>query len=177
MKNNALGLDAFTLRQASPYGAPFVLIDSVEGYSVEAKRLVAFKNVSQSEPFLQGHFPEFPILPGVLIIEALAQVCRLLMRLERLVEASAPPADLRDALLAQEAPRCFMVESSMKHTAGVFPGHRMRLEAQVLTRKGDLCTFRVSASADGTDVGRGRIVLLWSSQDSFDSQSQGRELE
>ena len=60
-----------------PHRYPFLLIDRVEDY-VPNERLVALKNVTINEPFFQGHFPGHPVMPGVLIIEAMAQAAALL---------------------------------------------------------------------------------------------------
>jgi 3-hydroxyacyl-[acyl-carrier-protein] dehydratase len=174
MQTAALALDAGSVRRASPYGNPFVLLDGVGSYETKPRRLVAFKNVSQNEPFLQGHFPDFPILPGVLIIEALSQACRLLMHLDRLAETGTPPERLKEALLATEPPRGFLVESQLKHTEGVYPGNRMELEARIVGREEELYTFKVVARADGIEVGRGRIVLLRSSQETFEADAGTR---
>ena len=65
-------LSNIEIRKLIPHRYPFLLVDKVLELE-PGKRIVAIKNVSANEPFFQGHFPEFPIMPGVLIIEALAQ--------------------------------------------------------------------------------------------------------
>ncbi|AEI38731.1 3-hydroxyacyl-ACP dehydratase FabZ [Paenibacillus mucilaginosus] len=66
-------LDAKQIQQIIPHRYPFLLVDRI--LEVEAgKRAVGIKNVTINEPFFQGHFPEYPVMPGVLIVEALAQV-------------------------------------------------------------------------------------------------------
>ena len=174
MDTAALALNADFLRRASPYASPFLLLDRVASYEPKLRRLVAFKNISQNEPFLHGHFPDFPILPGVLIIEALSQASRLLMHLDRLGETGTPPARLKEALLAMEPPRGFLVESQFKHIEGVYPGDRMELEAWILGRDEELYRFKVVARAHGVEVGRGRIVLSRSSQDVFEADGGTR---
>lgn len=62
-----------------PHRYPFLLVDRVTDCNFEEKRITAIKNVSVNEPFFQGHFPENPIMPGVLQLEALAQVGGILM--------------------------------------------------------------------------------------------------
>ena len=73
-----------------PHRYPFLLVDRVLGFEV-GKRLTAIKNVSINEPFFQGHFPGHPVMPGVLIIEALAQASGLLVQLSSEVDPSQHP--------------------------------------------------------------------------------------
>lgn len=65
-------MDIDQIKQTIPHRYPFLLVDKVLEME-EGKRVVALKNVSANEPFFQGHFPDYPVMPGVLIIEALAQ--------------------------------------------------------------------------------------------------------
>ena len=71
----SLPIDVCTLQKLLPHRYPFLLIDRVTAYDTEALTLTAIKNVTANEPFFQGHFPGFPVMPGVLIIEAMAQAC------------------------------------------------------------------------------------------------------
>jgi 3-hydroxyacyl-[acyl-carrier-protein] dehydratase len=66
-------MDINEIREYLPHRYPFLLVDRVVELNVEEKRIRAYKNVSINEPFFNGHFPEHPIMPGVLIIEAMAQ--------------------------------------------------------------------------------------------------------
>lgn len=66
-------IDITHIQELIPHRYPFLLVDKVVDLDVEAKRIVCQKNVSYNEPYFQGHFPGRPIMPGVLIIEALAQ--------------------------------------------------------------------------------------------------------
>jgi 3-hydroxyacyl-[acyl-carrier-protein] dehydratase len=66
-------LDARQIQEIIPHRYPFLLVDRIVELE-PAKRAVGIKNVTINEPFFQGHFPEYPVMPGVLIIEALAQV-------------------------------------------------------------------------------------------------------
>ncbi|OEH85462.1 3-hydroxyacyl-[acyl-carrier-protein] dehydratase FabZ [Desulfuribacillus stibiiarsenatis] len=66
-------LDIQQIKEIIPHRYPFLLIDKILEVE-EGKRAVGIKNVTMNEPFFQGHFPEYPVMPGVLIVEALAQV-------------------------------------------------------------------------------------------------------
>ena len=66
-------MDIQEIKEVIPHRYPFLLVDKVTEIE-EGKRVVGYKNVTINEPFFQGHFPDFPVMPGVLIVEALAQV-------------------------------------------------------------------------------------------------------
>ena len=76
-----LPIDVTTIRTLIPHRYPFLLVDRVDELDIENKRIVCRKNVTINEPFFQGHFPSQPIMPGVLIIEALAQAGGVLTQL------------------------------------------------------------------------------------------------
>jgi len=74
-----LPIEINQIRELLPHRYPFLLVDRVTSYSLEPEKiLTAVKNVSVNEPFFNGHFPQDPIMPGVLILEAMAQACGLL---------------------------------------------------------------------------------------------------
>lgn len=74
-----LPIEINQIKKLLPHRYPFLLIDRVTAYSLEPEKiLTAIKNVSVNEPFFNGHFPADPIMPGVLILEALAQACGML---------------------------------------------------------------------------------------------------
>ena len=70
-------LDIDAIRDILPHRYPFLLVDSI--VELEELRVVGIKNVTINEPFFVGHFPDFPVMPGVLIVEALAQVAGVLV--------------------------------------------------------------------------------------------------
>ncbi len=76
-----LPVDVGTIQSLIPHRYPFLLVDRIIDLDIEAKRIVGVKNVTVNEPFFQGHFPSQPIMPGVLIIEALAQAGGVLTQL------------------------------------------------------------------------------------------------
>ena len=72
-------LENIEIRDILPHRYPFLLVDRI--VEIEADRIVGIKNVTANEPFFTGHFPEFPVMPGVLIVEAMAQVAGVLVLL------------------------------------------------------------------------------------------------
>src|SRR5438309_6152727 len=70
-------LDVNEIRRILPHRYPMLLVDRI--IELEAERIVGIKNVTANEPFFSGHFPDFPVMPGVLIIEAMAQVAGVLV--------------------------------------------------------------------------------------------------
>jgi 3-hydroxyacyl-[acyl-carrier-protein] dehydratase len=159
MSDNTLVLDGAAIRGLLPYGGPSLLIDRVVSYDPLARSLTTEKSVSQSEPFVQGHFPTFPLLPGVVVIEALAQACRLFMLLSRISSDSDGGAQLAAMLRTKPRPSGFLVESSVKHTATIVPGQRLQLTVYATGITGRLHSFRVTAQVDGIDAARGRLTL------------------
>ena len=104
-----------------PHRYPFLLVDRITEIEL-GKRVVGIKNVTANEPFFQGHFPGNPIMPGVLIIEAMAQVGGVLARL-----SLSGPADKEntDSVL-------FMSMDKVKYRKQVVPGDQLRFEVQAL---------------------------------------------
>ena len=124
-----------------PHRYPFLLIDKIE--EVEpGKRAVAIKNVTINEPFFQGHFPGNPIMPGVLIVEALAQT-----------------ACVAGLMLEENKGKLgvFTGIESMKFRKQVVPGDILRLEAEFLVFKMGMGKVKVSATVDGKVAAQGEI--------------------
>lgn len=72
-----VNMDVNEIKTYLPHRYPFLLVDKI--VDIEEKKITGVKNVTMNEPFFQGHFPEHPVMPGVLIIEALAQTCGVLV--------------------------------------------------------------------------------------------------
>jgi 3-hydroxyacyl-[acyl-carrier-protein] dehydratase len=131
--------------QYLPHRYPFLLIDRVLECATE-KSLVAIKNVTVNEPFFMGHFPQKPIMPGVLIIEALAQASGLLIfkTVQRL-----PSKDFWFYLAGIDDARFKRI---------VEPGDQLRLEVEFLKEKRDIWKFKGVATVEGQLVCSAEII-------------------
>ncbi len=118
-----------------PHRYPFLLIDRVTEL-VEGKSLTGYKNVSFNEPFFQGHFPQKPVMPGVLILEALAQATGLLAF--RTVDRGAE----RDSLYY------FVGIDKARFKLPVEPGDRLQLSVELIKTKRGIWVFDTVASVD-----------------------------
>jgi 3-hydroxyacyl-[acyl-carrier-protein] dehydratase len=117
-----------------PHRYPFLLIDRVVEFE-RGKRLVAIKNVTMNEPFFQGHFPGYPLMPGVLIVEAMAQAGAIIMLHE------IPDRDKKLAV--------FTGIEKAKFRRPVTPGDQLRIEVNVLAFKSRLGRMEATAMVDG----------------------------
>src|SRR5450755_4744337 len=108
-------LDIQAIRAILPHRYPMLLVDAI--VELEELRVVGIKNVTANEPFFPGHFPDFPVMPGVLIVEAMAQVAGVL------VLKSIPDRKNKVVLLAS-------IESA-KFRRPVRPGDQLRIEMKV----------------------------------------------
>ncbi len=125
------------IMQVLPHRYPFLLVDRILEIE-ERKRIVGLKNVSINEPFFQGHFPGHPIMPGVLIIEAMAQVGGMLLM------GSLP--DPANKVVY------FMSLDNVKFRRPVRPGDQLRIEVDVLQFRGTVCRLHGVARVDGEVV-------------------------
>lgn len=130
------GMDIREIVKMLPHRYPFLLIDrviEVEGF----KRAVALKNVTINEPYFQGHFPDVPLMPGVLQLEAMAQLAGMLLL--RKLEYSGKLAVLWSM-------------DKVKLRGAVTPGDQLRLEVETLRIKGDTVQVRSKGSVAGRTV-------------------------
>lgn len=124
------------IRNYLPHRYPFLLVDRVLEYEV-GKSLTAIKNVTANEPWVNGHFPHQPIMPGVLIIEALAQTTGLLgFR----TMGEEPQTDTLYLLVAVDKAR---------FKQAVVPGDQMVMKVELVKRKGIMWVFTAEARVDG----------------------------
>jgi 3-hydroxyacyl-[acyl-carrier-protein] dehydratase len=123
-------LDINEIQKFLPQRYPFLLIDRVTEME-RYKRIVTVKNVSINEAFFQGHFPGQPVMPGVLILESMAQSGGLLLLQE------IPDRDQKIVYLASM--------NDVKFRRPVVPGDQLRVEVEIVLWKGDLCKIQAKA--------------------------------
>jgi 3-hydroxyacyl-[acyl-carrier-protein] dehydratase len=131
--STATVLDITEIMQILPHRYPFLLIDRVIEL-VPKKRIVAIKNVTINEPYFQGHFPTYPIMPGVLMVEAMAQAGGALLLTEI--------PDREGKLML------FTGIDQAKFRAPVVPGDQVRIELEVLKMRSRGATMRGNAYVD-----------------------------
>jgi 3-hydroxyacyl-[acyl-carrier-protein] dehydratase len=127
-------LDTIGIQQILPHRYPFLLIDAIEEME-QWKRIVGIKNVTINESFFQGHFPGKPIMPGVLIIESMAQTGGLLLLKE--------VPDREKKLLY------FVSIDNARFRRPVVPGDQLRIEMHVLAWRNGFCKLEGNASVKG----------------------------
>jgi 3-hydroxyacyl-[acyl-carrier-protein] dehydratase len=127
-------LDVNGIQKILPHRYPFLLVDAIEEME-RWKRIVGIKNVSINESYFQGHFPGKPIMPGVLIIESMAQTGGLLLLQE--------VADREKKLLY------FVAIDNARFRRPVLPGDQLRIEMNVVAWRAGFCKLEGHASVDG----------------------------
>ena len=134
-------LNNIEIQKILPHRYPFLLVDKIVEME-EGKKAVGIKNVTVNEPFFQGHFPGNPIMPGVLIVESLAQVgaVMLLSMLENKGKLGV-----------------FTGISNMKFRRQVVPGDTLTLEAELLTYRHGMGKAAVKATVEGQVAAAGEI--------------------
>jgi 3-hydroxyacyl-[acyl-carrier-protein] dehydratase len=136
-------LDIDAIKKTIPHRYPFLLIDRVEEL-VEGERAVGVKNVTANEPFFVGHFPDYPVMPGVLIVEALAQVGAV-------------------ALLSVEDNRgkiaLFAGIDKVRFKRQVRPGDTLRLEVTITRSRGAIGFGEAVARVDGEIACSGELMF------------------
>ena len=131
-----LPIEAQEIKDYLPHRFPFLLLDRVTDVQ-PGKSLTALKNVSYNEPFFQGHFPESPVMPGVLVIEAMAQACGVL------------------AVCTQGGKRkegeitLFAGLDEVRFKRQVVPGDQLIFQVELLAHKRGIGKLRATASVEG----------------------------
>jgi 3-hydroxyacyl-[acyl-carrier-protein] dehydratase len=135
-------LDINEIQKVLPHRYPFLLVDRI--VELEAERIVGIKNVTLTEPHFTGHFPDFPVMPGVLIIEAMAQTAGVLVL--KSIEDRASKLVL---LVAVE---------NARFRKPVVPGDTLRMEMKVLKRKASVAKMAGVATVDGQVVAEVEVM-------------------
>lgn len=139
-----MGLDINQIMEIIPHRFPMLLIDRVE--EVEpGKKITGYKNVTMNEPFFQGHYPGRPIMPGVLIIEALAQLGAVAILSMEEYKGKTP---------------IFGSIKNAKFRKMVIPGDVLKLEVEMLKLKGPAGIGKAIATVDGKKAAEAEITFM-----------------
>jgi 3-hydroxyacyl-[acyl-carrier-protein] dehydratase len=128
-------IDYAEVMRRIPHRYPFLLVDKAEDF-VSGQSIIGIKNVTFNEPFFPGHFPIDPVMPGVLIVEALAQTGALLM-------SKTMDVTVEGKVIM------FMSIDGVRFRKPVRPGDQLKLNVSVTKRRGDIFKFRGEAYVDG----------------------------
>ncbi|TLX63943.1 3-hydroxyacyl-[acyl-carrier-protein] dehydratase FabZ [Stutzerimonas nosocomialis] len=139
-------MDINEIREYLPHRYPFLLVDRVVDLDTEAKRIRAYKNVTINEPFFNGHFPQHPIMPGVLIIEAMAQAAGVL------------GFKMLDVKPSDGTLYYFVGSDKLRFRHPVLPGDQLILEARFLSVKRGIWKFDCQATVDEKPVCSAEII-------------------
>jgi len=135
-------LDINDIRAILPHRYPFLLVDRIVEMGTE--HVVGIKNVTSNEPFFAGHFPDFPVMPGVLIIEAMAQTAGVLV-----LKTIADRGNKLVLLVAIE---------NARFRRPVVPGDCLRMEMKVIKRKASVAKMAGVATVDGQVVAEAEVM-------------------
>ncbi|OGP99539.1 MAG: 3-hydroxyacyl-[acyl-carrier-protein] dehydratase FabZ [Deltaproteobacteria bacterium RBG_19FT_COMBO_46_12] len=129
-----------------PHAYPFLLVDRIIEMEL-GKRIVGIKNVTYNEPFFPGHFPSRPIMPGVLIVEAMAQTAGVLA-LKSLPEKE------------QKKPVYFLGIDNVRFRKPVVPGDQLRLEIEITKHRQSIWWFKGKALVEGKLVAEAELLAM-----------------
>ena len=137
------------IRGLIPHRYPFLLVDRIEELK-PGVRAVGIKNVTQNEPFFQGHFPDYPVMPGVLIIEAMAQVGAV---------GVMAGGDHKDKLAL------FAGIDGVRFRRQVQPGDVLRMEVEIVRLKGSVGRGKAKATVDGERVCEAELMFAFAARE------------
>ena len=148
-------LDINEIRRILPHRYPMLLVDEI--VEMDSERIVGIKNVTVNEPFMPGHFPDYPVMPGVLIVEAMAQAAGVL------VLKSIPDRERKLVLLVA-------IENA-RFRKPVLPGSQLRLEMAVVKRKASVAKMAGRATVNGTVVAEAEVMCKLADKDEGETAS------
>ena len=137
-------LDINEIMQTLPHRYPFLLVDKIIETDLETK-IVGVKNVTMNEPYFQGHFPGQPVMPGVLQMEAMAQVAGILLN----------KISDREGQIA-----LFTSIDNAKFRRKVVPGDVLRMEVNILKLRRNVCRVSAVATVDGEVASQGELMFI-----------------
>lgn len=141
--SNEISLDIKEIQEILPHRYPFLFVDSIESLE-PLKKAVGYKNVSINEYFFQGHFPQEPVLPGVIIIEALAQVGAISLLYDEKFKGKIA---------------YFGGIKNVRFREKVIPGDRLRLEVEIVKMKGSIGIGKGTAKVGNKIVCEGELTF------------------
>ena len=144
--SDAKTIDVMRIMEMIPHRYPFLMIDRVVELEVD-KHAVGLKNVTINEPFFQGHFPRQPVMPGVLIIEAMAQTAAVLV--VETLEGSAAGKLVY-----------FMTIDDARFRKPVFPGDTLRIHVEKLRSRGNVWKFSGEVRVEDAVVSEARFAAM-----------------
>jgi beta-hydroxyacyl-ACP dehydratase FabZ len=142
-------IDIKEIMETLPHRYPFLLVDRIVEME-PGKRIVGIKNVTINEPFFQGHFPGHPIMPGVLLIEAMAQVGGVLA----MKSAAAENVDISNKVIY------FMTIDKVKFRKPVLPGDQVRFELDLIKSRANVRGFKAVALVEGAMVAEAELMAM-----------------
>ncbi len=137
-------MDIQEIQQLLPHRYPFLLVDRVVEI-VPGQKITAYKNVTMNEPFFNGHFPGHPVMPGVLILEAMAQVSAILAYKTSQMDPTRKVSYL-------------MSVDGARFRKPVVPGDRLQMTVEVLRHKASVWKTKGTAMVDGVKVAEGEFM-------------------
>ena len=145
-ENVQLPVDVNTIRELIPHRYPFLLVDRVVELDLEGKRIVARKNVTINEPFFVGHFPHHPVMPGVLIMEALAQAAGILS-----FKTMGVKPDEHSVFY-------FVGIDNARFKKPVTAGDQLHLHVEILRQMRGIWKYKAEARVDGEVVAEAELM-------------------
>lgn len=165
-KDRHMSLSAQTVHRILPQRYPLQLLDCYKALYLDQGRAIGIKQITMTDPVLYGHFPGFPIYPGVLLIEAMAQNAGGLAALQDLYRRVGSYEALLDIINTengleenQERKMLILVDSRVKHMRPAYPGQTIELEAQIQMQRDNMIVFKVAALVEGVESARGQLTL------------------